>query len=151
MEAVYFPANFFLFLFDYQTQTKNTKICFFCFRNVVFKNNIFNISYRVVIFLTFSFLSLVIFIESHEDLETKVLISLISNLQIFYIILLVELYLSISFLLAIVDSYQEIIQVYAYEGKVAEGEKKKKPLNEAKLGFLRNSALLVIYKIFIYK
>lgn len=104
-----------------------------------------------MIFLAVSFLSLVVFIESYDDMETKILIALISNLQIFYIIILIELYFSISFLLAIVESYQEILQYYAMENRPNDTEKKKKPLNEAKLGFFRNMTLLVFYfKFFFY-
>ena len=91
----------------------------------------------------YSFFSLVLFIENHEEFETKVLMALISNLQIFYIILLAELYACISFLLVVVESYQEIIQVYAIDDKPTAENKKKKPLNQAKLGFLRNLSLLV--------
>ena len=75
-------------------------------------------------------------------METKILIALISNLQIFYIILLAELYISISFLLTVVESYQEIIQVYAFDGQNND-KNRKKSLNEAKLGFFRNMTLLV--------
>ena len=98
---------------------------------------------RLLHILMFSFFSLVLFIENHEEFETKVLMALISNLQIFYIILLAELYACISFLLVVVESYQEIIQVYAIDDKPTAENKKKKPLNQAKLGFLRNLSLLV--------
>lgn len=97
----------------------------------------------MIIFLAFSFFSLILFIESHEEFETKVLIALISNLQIFYIILLAELYICISLLLVLVESYHDILQVYAMEGKVNTENTKKKPLNQAKLGFFRNLTLLV--------
>lgn len=100
----------------------------------------------MIIFLAVSFFSLVVFIESYDDMETKILIALISNLQIFYIIILIELYFSISFLLVIVESYQEILQYYVIENRPNNNsEKKKKALNEAKLGFFRNMTLLVFY------
>ena len=101
----------------------------------------------MIIFLVFSLFSLVLFIENHEEFETKVLMALISNLEIFYIILLAELYLCIAFLISVVESYQEILQVYAIEDKPSAENKKKKPLNQAKLGMFRNLALLVPRKI----
>lgn len=107
------------------------------------------IIFRVIVFLIFSLFSLVLFIESYEEIETKFLMALISNLQLFYIILLAELYFLISFFVVLVESYNEILQVYAFESKTnfenktTSDKEKKKSLNKAKLGFFRNMTLLV--------